>query len=85
MFSLFTNPTCFGVDGEEVLRVAGSDAVAQTAGFGCEVGVLRLDLNDRHVLRSVLHDNWVVDGIRGEGGIIVDIFDLREKDRWFKT
>lgn len=38
--------TCFWVDREEVLRVAGSDAITQTAGRGGEVRVLRLDTDD---------------------------------------
>lgn len=55
--------TCFWVDGEEILRVARSDAVTETTGRGGEVGVLRLDTDDRHVLWGVLHDDRVVDRI----------------------
>lgn len=72
--------TCFGVDREEILRVASSDAITQTTGRGGEVGVLRLDTDDRHILWRVLHDDWVVDRIRGEGSIIIDILYLREKE-----
>lgn len=75
------SPTCFGVDGEEILRVAGGDAVTQATGRGGEVGVLRLDADHRHVLRRVLHDDRVVDGIRGEGGVVVDIFYLTREEK----
>lgn len=71
--------TCFGVDREEILRVACSDAVTQTTGSGGEVRVLRLDTDDGHILRRVLHDNWVVDRVRGEGSVIIDILYLRQK------
>lgn len=38
--------TCFGVDGEEILRITSSYAITQAAGFGRKVRVLRLYLND---------------------------------------
>lgn len=72
--------TSFGVDGEEILRVARSDAVTQPTGSGGEIGVLRLDTDDGHVLRRVLHDNRVVDRVRGEGSVVVDVLHLREND-----
>lgn len=55
--------TCFGVDGEEILRVASGDAVTQTTGSGGEVRVLRLDADYWHILWRVLHDNRMVDRI----------------------
>lgn len=74
------SPTCFGVDREKILWVASSDAIAQTTGSGGEVRVLSLNTDDWHILWRVLHDNRVVDRVRGEGGIIVDIFYLRGKE-----
>lgn len=71
--------TCFGIDREEILRVASRDAITQTTGRGGEVRVLCLDADDRHILRGVLHDGWVVDRIRGERSIIIDIFYLKEE------
>lgn len=77
---LLVSPTCFWVDREEILRVASSDAITQTTGRGSEVRVLRLDTDDGYILWRVLHDDWVVDRIRGEGSIIIDIFYLRDKE-----
>ena len=76
----FRSPTCFGVDREEVLRVAGGDAITQAARCGGEVGILRLDADDGHVLWRVLHHDRVVDGIRGEGSVVIDVFYLRKED-----
>lgn len=44
--SLFVSVTCFGVDREEILRVASRDAITQTTGRGGEVRVLCLDADD---------------------------------------
>lgn len=63
LYLLFLNFTCFGVDREEVLRVASGDSVTQATGCGGEVRVLRLDVDDRHILWRVLHHDWVVDWI----------------------
>lgn len=71
-----TLPTCFGVNVEEVLRVAGGDAVAEAAGRGGEVGVLRLDADHRHVPGRVLQHRRVVDGVRGERRVVVHVFHL---------
>lgn len=60
---LVVSLTCSGVDREEILRVASSDAITQTTGSGGEVRVLRLDTDDRHILWRVLHYYWVVDGV----------------------
>lgn len=76
--------TCSGVDGEEILRITSSNAITQAAGFGRKVRVLRLYLNDWHILWRVLHDDWMVDRIRSEGGIIVDIFNLKGTERGWK-
>lgn len=76
--------TCSGVDGEEILRITSSNAITQAAGFGRKVRVLRLYLNDWHILWRVLHDDWMVDRIRSEGGIIVDIFNLEGTERGWK-
>lgn len=43
---VFVRLTCFGVDREEILRVASSDAITQTTGCGSEVRVLCLDTDD---------------------------------------
>lgn len=44
--SLSESLTCFGVDREEILRVASTDAITQSAGRGGKVRVLRLDTDD---------------------------------------
>ena len=77
--------TCLGVDGEEVLWVAGSDAVTEATGRGSQIGVLRLDTDHRHVLGRVLHDNRVVDRIGGQGGIVVHILHLRGREKRTKV
>lgn len=81
---LFVILTWLWVDREEILRVASSDTITQTTGSGSEVRVLRLDTDDWHILWRVLHDDWVVDRVRGERSIIIDILYLREKEdrRW---
>lgn len=75
------NLTRSGVDREEILWVASGDAVTKAAWSGGEIRVLGLDTDDWHILCWVLHDNWVVDRVRGEGSVIVDILHLRERER----
>lgn len=60
---LVVSLTCSGVDREEILRVASSDAITQATGSSGEVRVLCLDTDDRHILWRVFHYYWVVDGV----------------------
>lgn len=72
--------TCFGVDREEILWVASSDTITETTRRSSEVRVLRLDTDDWNILWRILHDGWVVDRIRGEGSIVIDILNLRKTE-----
>ena len=74
---LFVCLTCFGIDGEEVLRVASSDAVTKASGRGAGVWVLSLNTYDGNILGRVLHDDWVVDRVRGQRGVVIDILYLK--------
>ena len=69
--------TCLGINGEEVLRVAGSDAVTKSSGYGAGVWVLSLNTYDGNILGRVLHDDWVVDRVRGQRGVVIDILYLK--------
>lgn len=78
MLCLSKSVTCFGINWEEILRVASSDAITETTRRSSEVRVLCLDTDDWNIFWRILHDGWVVDRIRGEGSIVIDIFYLRE-------
>lgn len=71
--------TCFRVNGEEVLRIACTDSITETIGHSRQIRVLRLDADNGNIFWWVLHDNRMVDGIRRQWGIVINIFHLREK------
>lgn len=64
--------TCFGIDHKEILGISTCNPVSQLF-IGAGVRVLGLDLNDRYILRGVFHDSWVIDGFRGERGIVIHV------------
>lgn len=64
--------TCFGVDYKEVLGISTCNPVSQLL-VSAGVRVLGLDLNDRYILGGVFHDSWIIDRLRGEGGVVIHI------------
>lgn len=77
--------TCFGIDGKKILGIPTCNPVCQFL-IGTGVGILSLDLNDRYILWRVFHDNRIINRFRGQGGIVIHIFnfnvDLNSGIKW---
>lgn len=67
--------TCFDIDGKKVLRIPTCNPVRQFF-IGTRVRILSLDLNDRHILWRVFHDNWIVNRFRGQRCIVIHILNF---------
>lgn len=67
--------TCFDIDGKKILRIPACNPVCQFF-IGTSVRILSLNLNDRHILGRVFHDDRIINRFRGQRGIVIHVLNF---------